>query len=189
MPSSTASVSGRRNGEGRAPCRGSEVIEMRPPSAWMRAADHVHADAAAGQVGHRRGRRKARQEEQIVDLARPRAAPRGDQSPCRWRCARTFGRSMPPPSSDDLDDDPARPVLPRSGVRCLPGLAGGEPFLGRFKSVVDGVADHVGQRIGEPFDHGLVDLGVFALGDRGAPSCRSPPKLRARCATCAGTAT
>ena len=45
------------------------------------------------------------------------------------------------------------------------GLAGGDALLGRFEAVVDGVADHVGQRIGQLVDDGLVDLGVLALGD------------------------
>ena len=39
-------------------------------------------------------------------------------------------------------------------------------FSGRFDAVVDGVADHVGQRFGKLVDDRLVDFGVFTLGDQ-----------------------
>jgi hypothetical protein len=52
------------------------------------------------------------------------------------------------------------------------GLAGGEALLGRFQPVVGGVADQVDQRIGQPLDHGLVDLGGLALGRQLDRSCR-----------------
>ena len=43
-------------------------------------------------------------------------------------------------------------------------LAGGDARSGRSSAVIDGVADHVGQRIGQPLDHGPVDLGRLAFG-------------------------
>ena len=65
----------------------------------------------------------------------------------------------------DLDDDAARAVQRRDAHDAFFGLAGREALLRGFQAVVDGVADHVGQRIGEALDDGLVDLGAFALGD------------------------
>jgi hypothetical protein len=39
-------------------------------------------------------------------------------------------------------------------------------LLGAFQPMVDRVADHVGQRVGQALDDGLVDLGAFAFGDQ-----------------------
>ena len=52
-----------------------------PAERLDRALHHVHADAAAGNVRDRRRRREARQEDQIVDLARRTAARRRRSDP------------------------------------------------------------------------------------------------------------
>ncbi len=62
--------------------------------------------------------------------------------------------------------DPAGAVQRGQAHDALGRLAGGLARLGRFQPVVDGVADHVGDRVGQPLDHGLVDLGRLALGDQ-----------------------
>ena len=51
------------------------------------------------------------------------------------------------------------------GTAC--GLACGAAALRQFKTVVHAVADHVHQRVREPVDHVLVDLGLSALGHQG----------------------
>jgi len=45
-------------------------------------------------------------------------------------------------------------------------LAGGRALLGALQAMVDRVADHVRQRIGQTLDHRLVHLGGLALGDQ-----------------------
>ncbi len=47
----------------------------------------------------------------------------------------------------------------------LLGLAGGPPRLGLFEPVVDGVADHMGERVAQALDDGLVDLRPLPFGD------------------------
>ena len=54
-------------------------------------------------------------------------------------------------------------MLGREPHRALLRLAGGEALLRRLQAVVDGIADHVGQRLAQPLDHGLVDLGRLAF--------------------------
>ncbi len=53
------------------------------------------------------------------------------------------------------------------GQRDTPGrgLGGGGPAPGCLDAVVDGVADQVDERVGQPLDHGLVEFGVLAAGD------------------------
>ena len=43
-------------------------------------------------------------------------------------------------------------------------FAGSEPFLLGFQSVIHRISDHMGQRIGQPFDDGLVDFRSLAKG-------------------------
>ncbi len=62
-----------------------------------------------------------------------------------------------------FDDDAARAVLGSQADRALGVLAGGNALLGGFDAMVDGVADHVGQRFGELVDDRLVDFGVLSL--------------------------
>ena len=75
-------------------------------------------------------------------------------------------RLMPAPSSETSMTIAARAVRGGQPDRAFGGLAGGGALLGRLEAVVDGVADHVRQRVGQPLDDRLVDLGVFALGDQ-----------------------
>ena len=66
----------------------------------------------------------------------------------------------------DLDQDAARAVLGRQPHHALSRLAGGDALVRPLEPVVDRVANHVGQRVGEALDDGLVDLGHLALGDQ-----------------------
>ena len=54
---------------------------MRPPNVLDVAADNIHADAAAGNVGDFFGGRKAGQENKIVDLIVAQNGISADQSP------------------------------------------------------------------------------------------------------------
>ena len=130
-----------------------------------RALDHVHADAAAGNVRDRRGGREARQEDQIVDLFVGQLRVGGDQAFARRRSPCTRGRLMPAPSSETSMTMRPERCGADSRTRPSAGLPAAMRVLRRFEAVVDGVADHVGQRIGEALDHRLVDLGAFAFGD------------------------
>ena len=102
---------------------------------------------------------------------------------------RTRSRLMPRPSS--LISMTIRPARCSATRRTVPsaGLPASRRSSGVFEAVVDGVAQHVGDRFGQPFDHGLVDLGGLALGDQPNVLAVSPRPLRARSAVCAGTPT
>ena len=89
----------------------------------------------------------------------------------------------------DLDDHAARAVAGGQVDRALGRLAGGDALVGGLEPVIDGVADHVRQRLGQPLDHRLVDLGRLALGLAGGRPCPRRRRLRARSGPCAGTAT
>ena len=47
------------------------------------------------------------------------------------------------------------------------GLACGQPDLGLLDAMIDGIADHVRERIGQALDHGLVDFGGLAITVQG----------------------
>ena len=59
-----------------------------------------------------------------------------------------------------------RPPACSADSRMVPsaGLPARDALVRRLDAVVDRVADHVRQRIGELLDHGLVDLGRLAVG-------------------------
>ena len=162
MPSSTASVSGRLmvNVD---PLTGARRDRDAPAQRLDRALDHVHADAAAGDVGDGRGGREARQEDQVVDFPVGELRVGGDQS-VLIAISRTRGRSMPAPSSaTSMMMRPERCAAARRTLPCA-GLPAAIAHFRLLEAVVDRVADHVGQRIGEPLDHRPVDFGRFALG-------------------------
>ena len=126
------------------------------------AAHHVHADAAAGEVGDLLGGGEAGLEDQ---LAGSRSS--GGVTPCstrprsQARCS-TLSRWMPRPSSlmriTMLPDS----WQAASVSRALRRLAGGQALLGRLQAVVQRVAHQVHQRVGDALDHRLVQLGVAA---------------------------
>ncbi len=124
------------------------------------AADHIHADTAAGQIGDRIGGGEARLEDQIPDLRIGRivrhvqAALGGlGQDPLAVQAATVVA---------DLNDD--MPALVRGGEGNRAGLflAGGAAGVGHFQAVIDRIADQVHQRIGDAFDQALVQFGALA---------------------------
>ena len=66
----------------------------------------------------------------------------------------------------NLDDDAAGTVLGAEAQHAFGVLAEFGALLGPFQPVVDRVADHVGQRLGDLVDDRLVDFGVFTFGDQ-----------------------
>ncbi len=127
-------------------------------------ADHIHADAAAGKVGHRRRGREARLEDQGILLRR--AQPLGP-----------LGRDQAggDGAADQLVAVDAAAVVRNLEQYLVAGLAradskaaafalAGPPPLGRaFDAVVDRVADDMGERIADHLQHLAVDLDVAAV--------------------------
>jgi hypothetical protein len=125
---------------------------------------HVHPDPAAREVGDTIGGREARQEHQVdkVAVGHPGGLVGGDQVGSD-RLVPDPLRVDPSPVVGDLDDDLA-PLVGRVQYKpALRRLAGGRPLGRRLDPVVDGVADHVGERIPDGLDDRLVQLGLLAL--------------------------
>ena len=109
-PSTIASVSGRRDGERRA--LAGLGLDLDPAAQRLDvAADDVHADAAAGDLGDLLRGREAGLEDQLVDLVRRRRARPAAISPrstaLRAGSSRCSGRAV----VGDLDDDVAALVI------------------------------------------------------------------------------
>lgn len=64
-----------------------------------------------------------------------------------------------------LDDDASGAMLGREPHGAFGALARGNALIGRFQAVIDRVADHVRERLGELVYDRLVDFRVFTLGD------------------------
>ncbi len=136
------------------------------------AANDVHADAAAGNVGDLFGGREAGQEDEIVDLIVAERSVGAHQSALARLVENALGidtGAVVP----DLDDDAAAAMLRGKPDRSFLGFSRGRPIRRRFDAVIDRVADDVGQRIAETFDDRSIDLGVFAQPFRAAPSWTS----------------
>ncbi len=67
------------------------------------------------------------------------------------------------PVIGDLDMDFGAALRRPQGQAGAFRLAGGAAFLGRLDAVIDGVAHHMDQRIGQRLDHALVDAHVAAF--------------------------
>ncbi len=125
---------------------------------------HVHADAAARDVRDGLSRGEARQEDEVVGLLVGQLAVGRDQ-PLLDRDGPHARAVDAGAVVRDLDHDPAGAMQGREPDLALLGLAGGPADLGLLQSVVDGVADHMGERVAQALDDGLVDLRPLALGD------------------------
>ncbi len=129
---------------------------------------HVHADAAAGHVGHRRGGREAGPEDQREDIAAVHArqgVPGHDAALDRH--PRDLVRVYAGAVVGDLDDDVSTLVVGAEGQHALRRLAEPQPLLGLLHAVVDGVADEVGERVLDRLEKAAVELGLPA--DHGQP--------------------
>ena len=174
-----ASVSGRRSVTS-CPCRARLTDVDRAAHAFDRAPHDVHADAAARQRGNLARRRKAGMEDELMQLGvgddgagRDQAVLFGlgaDALRCRGRL----------PSSETLISTSAPAWRATRRMWPTAGLPAARRVLGALQTVVGGVADDVDQRIGEPLDHRLVELGLLALGDRARSPCRDRARGRGR---------
>ena len=164
MPSSTASVSGRLMRKRRSrPCSGGD----RDAAAQRldRAFDDIHADPSAGNVGDARRGGEAGKKEQIVDFAvaelrvgRNQLLLDGDRANARSVDSRAVVR--------DLDDDSPGAMRRRQLDLALGGFARRRANLGRLNAVIDRVADHMGERIGQTLDDGSIDFRRLPLGSQ-----------------------
>ena len=159
-----ASVSGRRMMK-REPTPSSVLTSTVPRSASMLRSHHVHADAAAGQVGDLLGGGEAGLEDQVDDFLFGERLARLDQAALDG-----LGLDPVPVEAaavvDHLDDDAARIVVGVELDPALGRLAGGGAHRGRLDAVVHGVAHQVHQRVADLLDHRLVELGLGAADDQ-----------------------
>ena len=126
---------------------------------------HIHADAAAGDVGNHVNGREARQENQLIDfIVVQRGVGRHQAAVAR------LGQHLFPRDAASVvghfDDDAAAAMFGAQVDRALARLAAGLALVRRLDAVVERVAQQVGQRVGELFDDGLVDFGAFAADDQ-----------------------
>ncbi len=162
IPSRTASVSGRLmvNIE---PLPGWELIETRPPSAWI---DRLTTSMPTPRPTVPRPpiRREPRQEDQVVGLVVRKHRRRRDETLVDRDLA--HNRAIDPGAVvADLDHDPSGPVHRRDTDHAFRGLPGRGPVRRLLDAVVDRIADHVRERIRQALDDGLVDLGIFSFRD------------------------
>ena len=128
------------------------------------AAHDVHADAAAGNAGDQRRGGKAGREDEIGDLV--------------FGFARQIGLAGEPDLDrfgfdargveaaaviGDFDDDMTALVTGGKPDRSAGRLAGGKPISRTFDAVIGAIADKMGERIANEFEHLAVELGVSAV--------------------------
>ena len=125
-------------------------------------ADDVHPDAATRDVADACRGRETGRADQLVDLLVGQDGIGRDQAAFD-RAGADRGAVDPGAVVLDPDNDPPALLLGGKADGAVGGLAGREPHLGLLDTMVDRVADHVGQRIADPLDHALVDLRPLAL--------------------------
>ncbi len=126
--------------------------------------DHVHADAAAGNVGNFFGGGEAGEENQIdaFALAHARGLFGRDQTFFDGFAADFVGVETAAVVGD-FDDDLAAFVVRAEEETPFGGLADGDAAFGLFDAVIDGISNDVRERIFDGFDDGLVELGFLAF--------------------------
>ncbi len=126
--------------------------------------DHVHADAAPGDVGDLFGGGETRQEDQPPDVlvAHGGGAFRGDQALFE-RLVAQFDRIDAGAVVADFDVHLAAFVVGAHRQAAFLGLAGGAADRRKFDAVVDGVADQMGQRVFHRLDQAFVEFGFLAF--------------------------
>ena len=124
---------------------------------------HVHAYASSGDVGHFFGGAEAGLEDQVVVSLSERAVIRLDQ-PSLDRLGADLVAIQPPAVIGDFDHHLARLVVGFEvdvGQGRLTALLS---FLRTLNSMIEGVANHVHQGIGEFFDNGAVQFDFVTAG-------------------------
>ncbi len=124
-------------------------------------AHHIHADAAAGNVGGFFRRREAGQEDQVVDLLVGEDVVLADEV-ARLRLGEDAFLVEAGAVVAHFDGDVAAAVIGVEVHRADGRLALGDAHVGHFDAVVDAVADQMDQRVADLFHHGLVELGLLA---------------------------
>ena len=127
-------------------------------------ANDIHADAAAREVRHFVGRGKTGQEHEVDEFAVGHARRFFDRDELRGNRLATHPLRIDAASIvDNFDDDFAALV---EGVQVqLPfgWFAVSRANVRFFDAVIDGVANHMRQRVADGFDDGFVEFGLLAF--------------------------
>ncbi len=127
-------------------------------------AHHIHADAAAGYAGDRRGGRKTRREDQIADLGVRLAGHLGLVDKTLLDRLGADARQIEPAAVvGDLNDDVAALMAGRQADGAFAWFAGGEALGRRLNAVIGAIAHHVGERIFDQLEHLAIELGFGAV--------------------------
>jgi hypothetical protein len=127
--------------------------------------DDVEPHAAPAQVGRDFLRREPRHEDEREHLARRELLRLfGVTTPRRIAASTSTSGSMPAPSSS-TSMTTWLPFWKALSAIVPMGACPREPLVARLDAVIDRVADHVHQRVGELFDDELVDLRLGARDD------------------------
>ncbi len=126
------------------------------------AADHVHAHAAAGNIGDLARGRETRRQDQREDF-RFREPRRSVDQPLLDGAGAHRLRIQAAPVVRDADQHVRAGVRRRKVDARLGILAGRAPGFRGLDAVIHAVADQMHQRIVQLVDHGLVEFGVGAL--------------------------
>lgn len=124
----------------------------------------VHAHAPARQGRHGLRGRQAGGEDEAVDARRRDGLGRPDD-PHRSRAGEQRVSVETRAVVGDLDADAAVRLLDDEPYRPARRLAGREAHFGRLDAMIDGVADHVRERVSQLLGDARVDLDVAALDD------------------------
>ena len=127
-------------------------------------AHHVHADAAAGNIGDRRRSRKAGREDEFVNLRFRHLLDIGfaDQ-PLRHRLGLDARGVEAAAIVGDANDDVTAFVIGRQPDVALLGLAGGAALGRRLQTVIGRIAQHMRERVLDQVKHLTVQFGLGAL--------------------------
>ena len=127
-------------------------------------ADHIHADAAAADVGDRGGGGEAGQKDQLQQfaLAQLRGTFGGDETAFDGLLAHLLDGNAGAVVGD-LDDDVAALLAGAQLESSLGILACGLAHLRRLDAVIERVAHRVGERILDGLEQALVEFGVLAF--------------------------
>ena len=130
------------------PCPSSDRMQSEPPRYSILPSHDVHADAAAGHLRGRLGRREAGQAGEHA-ARRPCCTCRassGATSPRSTAFAQMRSASMPPPSSETMSWTWSRSRVAESRIVPRAGLPAATRAVGGLDPVVDGVAQQVDER-------------------------------------------
>ena len=124
--------------------------------------NHIHADPASRYIGDRGGGRKTGFEDQLPDILiwhrirhRHAALARLGQYLFTMQTGAVVGH---------FDNDIAALMKGAQRDGAAGRFAGRQPYLCGFDAVINTVTYQMRQRIGDFFDHALVEFGSFALG-------------------------